>query len=212
MKKISVVMPSYLEYYPNRATKPEMKFIRAVKSFLSQTYENKQLIIIADGCIKTKQIYEEHFSKYENIKFFMLPKQELYSGNVRNKGLELADGDIISYLDNDDIIAKTHLTNIVKGFENNDVDFVYYNDYLVTEPTFKTLYMRENELRYSQCGTSSISHLNIKSDWLKWTGLYGHDYVFIMTMILNGLKFKKISGCSYLVCHYGNISQGGGNF
>ena len=204
MKKVSVIMASYLGNYPGRASNPEQKFIRAVKSFLSQSYLNKELIICADGCDRTEQIYYEQFSQFDNIKFVKVDKQPVYGGEVRNAGLKLASGDIISYLDNDDVIGKNHLQIIMDGF-TDEVDLVYYDDYLVMDNTFKKLHKRLNETRYGSIGTSSISHRNV--DYLKWSDGYGHDWVFLMSAVVRGMQFKKISTPQYLVCHYG-----GGDF
>lgn len=207
MKKVSVIMASYLGEYPGRSSNPDKKYMRAVKSFLSQTYQNKELIIVADGCDLTEKIYNEHFSKFDNIKLIKIPKQPIYGGNTRNAGLNIATGEIISYLDNDDVIGKNHLEIIMSQF-TDDVDLVYYDDYLVMSPDFKKLHQRLNETRYGSIGTSSISHKNV--DYLKWTDGYGHDWVFIMCAIVRGMQFKKLEKApQYLVAHWGGSSQRG---
>jgi len=55
--KVTVIMASYLQDYSGSAKNREKKFIRAVKSFKNQTYENKELIIVSDGCIKTIELF-----------------------------------------------------------------------------------------------------------------------------------------------------------
>ena len=49
--KISVIMASFLQM--GHKTNQDIKFVRAVKSFLNQTYKDKELIIVSDGCQKT---------------------------------------------------------------------------------------------------------------------------------------------------------------
>lgn len=216
MKKVSVIMASYLGNYPGRTTNPEQKFVRAVKSFISQTYQNKELIIVADGCDVTEQLYNEHFSTFDNIKFIKIPKQPIYGGEIRNAGIDIASGEIISYLDNDDVLGKSHLEIIMSEF-TDDVDMLYYDDYLVMSPNFKKLHMRLNETRYGSIGTSSITHRNFNDEKfkqvknnLKWGTGYGHDFLFLSNLIVNGFMFKKLSKPSqYLVCHYGSGENGG---
>lgn len=213
MKKVSVIMASYLGMYPGRSSNPEDKFIRAVKSFITQTYQNKELIIVADGCDTTVFLYNNMFQKFPNIKLVVIPKQPIYSGECRNAGLRIADGDIIMYLDNDDVIAKNHIETIVNQF-TDDLDMVYYDDYLVLSHDFKQLHKRIVEVRYGSIGTSAISHRNLNDpkysnikDW--WSDGYGHDWVFITTLIVNGMQFKKLDKTpSYLVCHYGGSQRG----
>ena len=207
MKKVSVIMASFLGNYPGRTSNPEQKFIRAVKSFISQTYENKELIIVADGCDVTERLYNENFSTFDNVKLVKIPKQPIYGGETRNAGINIATGEIISYLDNDDVLGKTHLETIMGEF-TDDVDMLYYDDYLVMSPDFKKLHLRLNETRYGSIGTSSISHKNV--DFLRWTNGYGHDWIFIMTAIIRGMQFKKMTKpCQYLVAHWGGPNQRG---
>jgi glycosyltransferase involved in cell wall biosynthesis len=207
MKKVSVIMASYLGQYPNCANNRESKFIRAVKSFLTQTYQNKELIIVADGCAITEYLYETEFKKYDNVKLVVIPKQPTYSGEMRNAGLKIATGEIIAYLDSDDIFGKTHLETIMNEF-TDDIDLIYYDDYLVLSQDFKHLHKRIVELRYGSIGTSSIFHKNI--NWLNWTTSYGHDFIFVSTAIIRGLQFKKANKPGqYLVCHWGGGNQKG---
>jgi len=195
--KVSVIMASYLKPYPGSTSNPEQKFIRAVKSFLTQTYVDKELIIVSDGCDVTERLYEFNFKKYNNIKFIKIQKGNLYSGDSRNKGIEISDGNIISYLDSDDVIGKKHLEIIMEQID--EYDLVYYDDYMVLDKSFKKLHKRNVEPRYGSIGTSSITH---KRNDIKWQDGYGHDYIFLSSMIINGYKFKKIKPPQYLVCHY----------
>ena len=211
MRKISVIMASFLGDYPNAAQNRDKKFLRAVKSFLNQTYQNKELLIIADGCTKTYELYLEHFKDNPQIQCQIIPKQKLYSGEVRREGAKLATGDIICYLDNDDAWGKRHLEVIEKQF-TDDVDWVYYDDYLVLTKDFKKLHKRIVEPRFGSIGTSSIAHRNIND--FKEHGLfsdgYGHDWLAVLTLAASGLMFKKLEECpSYLVCHWGSPPNGG---
>jgi len=201
--KVSVIMASYLLNYPGAASNRDKKFVRAVNSFKKQTYENKELVIVSDGCPLTVDLYNKFFSNEPNIKLLQIPKQQLYSGEMRNTALDIVDGDIISYLDSDDILGSKHLQTIVEQFDLDSLDFVYYNDYMTLDSTFKKLHLRIVEPRWASIGTSSISHKNIKN--VKWSSGYGHDMLFVLKMVSAGLKFKKLEKIpEYIVCHYMN--------
>ena len=203
--KISVIMASFLGM-PNRKHL-DLKFKRAVNSFIKQTYPDKELIIVSDGCDKTIQLYNEFFSTYENIKLIPIPKQPLYSGVMRNVAYDIAEGDIISYLDADDVIGKNHLQIIQEQFNVEQCDVVYYDDYMTLDNTFQNLHIRQVEPRYGSIGTSSIAHkhprlLNNGKN-LKWSQGYGHDFCFFLKMAALGYTFKKIEKMpEYIVCHY----------
>lgn len=203
--KISVIMASFLNM-PNK-TNQGPKFVRAVKSFLNQTYQDKELIIVADGCELTMKLYHEHFADCENIFIIPIPKQAPYSGQMRNVAFDYAKGDICVYLDSDDCLGRNHLQLIYEQFDFNKWDFVYYNDLMILNKEFTKTYTRIVEPRYGSIGTSSISHKNPKllkdGKFIKWGSGYGHDFCFLMKLNALGLKFKKLEkNPEYIVCHY----------
>jgi len=199
--KVSVIMASYLGQFPGSASNRDKKFVRAVNSFKKQTYDNKELIIVADGCQLTLELYNKYFLNDSNIKIIPIQKQPLYSGEMRNAGLKFAEGEIISYLDTDDVLGPNHLQIIVDQFDLDKCDFVYYNDYMTLDATFKKLHLRIVEPRWASIGTSSVSHKKLKN--VKWKSGYGHDMLFVLSLASSGLKFKKLEKMpQYIVAHY----------
>lgn len=112
--KVSLIMMSYLYDYPGARSKPIPKFHRAVRSFMNQTYQNKELIIVSDGCDITVREYQEHWSDVPNIKLVQCKKSSyIWPGSQRQKGIGAATGDWIGYLDTDDIIHPDHIQNVI---------------------------------------------------------------------------------------------------
>jgi glycosyltransferase involved in cell wall biosynthesis len=208
--KISVIMASHLKEYPHCAEDRVVKFHRAINSFLNQSYYNKELIVVSDGCEVTASEIR-HYDNNPLIKFTMIEKQPIFSGNVRNVGCILATGNIICYLDTDDMMGINHLGSIINGFNHyNDVDWVYFNDYVIYRfnPVTKDILAkgeRDVQLDYGTIGTSSIAHKNnTEINWVDCNG-YGHDWTFIKTKLIDtGKKHQKINGTEYLVCHIPN--------
>jgi glycosyltransferase involved in cell wall biosynthesis len=203
--KISVVMASFLGM-PQR-TNLDLKFKRAVNSFLNQSYEDKELLIISDGCEKTIQLYSEFFGEKENVKLIPIPKQPYYSGIMRNIAFQIAEGDMITYLDSDDVLGKDHLNIIKNQFDFDKMDWCYYNDYLVLNKEFTKLQTRVVDPRWSSIGTSSVAHKHPRllknGEFLKWQTGYSHDFVFVMKLASLGYRFKKLeTSPQYLVAHY----------
>jgi glycosyltransferase involved in cell wall biosynthesis len=203
--KVSVIMASYLGEYPGAATNRDKKFIRAVNSFKKQTYDNKELIIVSDGCQITVELYNKFFASNQNIKLIQIPKQPLYSGDMRNIAFQLASGEIISYLDSDDVLGANHLKIIVEQFDLDNYDFVYYDDLMTLDATFKNFHHRIVEPRWASIGTSSISHKNLPELRNSWSTQYGHDFIFVIKLASLGLRYKKLEKMpQYIVAHYQN--------
>lgn len=119
--KISVIMMSFLDDYPRARTNSIPKFKRAVYSFINQDYDNKELIIVADGCDITKHIYEKYFSNHENISLIWVEKSKnRWPGKLRQLGVDYCDGDYIAYLDADDVIMTDHLTKIAENIKKSN--------------------------------------------------------------------------------------------
>lgn len=198
-------MPSYLGEYGGSATDRINKFNRAVKSFLDNIYPNKELIIISDGCKLTNKIFFENYSQEKEINLITVPKQPLFSGYLRDLGLKYSTGNIICYLDTDDMIDKFHLLNLSLNFNPDNTDWCYFNDSI---RYFNLDHIKPAErvvrLEKGLIGTSSIAHK--RSDSISWNGLngYGHDWEFVNNLMRTMNNFNKINNCGYIVCHIPN--------
>lgn len=86
---VSVIIPTY-----NRAT-----FIPdAIESVLGQTYKHLELIIVDDGSTDETQAVLSHYGD----KVRVLRQQNAGPAIARNRGIAVARGDIIAFLDSDD--------------------------------------------------------------------------------------------------------------
>ena len=178
-------MASYLPQYDFGAQDREAKFFRAVYSFLKQGIG--ELIIVADGCYRTIEIVNKYI-KDPSIIPIIIPKQPMFSGQVRQVGIQYAKHPWVCYLDSDDEFMPGHLQTIVDNLDD-DYDWVYYNDRVRGE-------IRESRVLGGKVGTSTIAHKrNISA---VWPDGYGHDWEFIKTL---GDRHKKIPGSGYIVHH-----------
>lgn len=201
--KISVIMPSFLGEYEGCASNREEKFMRSVNSFLQNDYDNKELIIVCDGCELTQSLLCKNFSEHLQkgiIKYYFVKKESTFSGNIRSVGLKYASGDYIMYLDTDDMFGKNHIKSVVSQIKN--LDWGYYNDYIYTP---NGLQVKNVECVENSIGTSSIFHKNLKSiNWDKCNG-YGHDFKFVKKLVKWSKNYDKVYGASYIICHIPNI-------
>jgi glycosyltransferase involved in cell wall biosynthesis len=110
---ISVIMPTW-----NR----ENSICKAIDSILAQSYQPLEIIIIDDG--STDDTLELLHKQYKN----QLAKQQIkiirnqHSGvsAARNVGLENSQGDLIAYLDSDNIWRSDYLLVMASCFSEND--------------------------------------------------------------------------------------------
>lgn len=203
-KNISVIMPVYLGEYEGCASDREMKFKRAINSVLKSSYKNLELIIIGDCCeisekIVSEMIEQQNEEEKGTIRFFNFKeKQPLFSGSLRSKGIDLATGDIIVYIDSDDMYSEKHIEMIVSQMKSEKLDWCYFNDFINTG---KGLSVREVELEHGLAGTSCIAHK--RENCPNWDGCdeYGHDWKFIQKLFDWSNNFDKIYGTGYVVCH-----------
>ena len=203
MDKVSVIMPVFLGHYEGCAEDREDKFVRAINSFLSNDYENKELIVIGDCCKISEKILQEQFTDElisHKIKFYNMPyKRKVFSGKLRSVGLELAEGKYIMYLDSDDMLGDKHITNVYCQLKFNNLDWCYYNDFIL--PDNGKLIKKEVELEHGSIGTSSIAHINSKRLTWRWCNGYGHDWKFVKKLIRFSNNHEKIYGATYIICH-----------
>lgn len=194
-------MASYLEDYMTGVHKSadnrEYKFIRAVDSYLRQKYDDSELIIVSDGCSRTSKIYNDLYINEDRIILVQISKQLNFSGYVRQCGIRQSTGDVICYLDSDDMFGENHLSILSEEIDMEN-DWFYYDDYL-----FNGFDKKVRDVKVESCyiGTSSFCHKS--SIDLNWMNGYGHDWLTISN--INLLKNKKIKTPEYFVCHVSGL-------
>lgn len=205
---ISVIMPSYLGVYKYCASDRDKKIVRAINSVLSQTYEQWELLVISDGCQKTIEIVRQFRDK--RIRGLWIDKKPAFSGIPRNTGIYYSKGDIITYLDVDDLFGKDHLKKIVSQF--GDADWVYYDDRsynvnkqkkgFIENPDFEDFHIHRCSLeKRGGMGTSNISHRQIGA-WWSVKATYFHDFMFVNTLRGISKNFKYLEDVpEYCICH-----------
>ena len=101
-KKISIVSPSF-----NQGQYIE----EAIQSVLNQGYENFEHIII-DACSTDNTL--EILKKYSHLKWISEPDEG--QSDALNKGFKLATGDIIGWLNVDDIYLSNTFKDVGHGY------------------------------------------------------------------------------------------------
>jgi len=108
------------------------KFLReTINSVLKQTYKNYELIIFDDA--STDSTKDIALSYGDKVKYYNT-KKNIPLGLARNLALEKSTGDLIAFLDHDDIIYPERLKYQVNFFKKNpDVDLVFSSSNIIDE-------------------------------------------------------------------------------
>lgn len=138
---VSVIIPTF-----NRANFLE----RAVRSVLSQMYRDFEIIIVDDASTDNiQEMLYEYFKQEIDAGVLRYVKNEnnIERSRSRNKGMDLARGEYIALLDDDDVWLPYHLEQAVIFLENNNnVGCVFSNYIMIPELALKNIRVRFNDI------------------------------------------------------------------
>ncbi|MEQ2372338.1 glycosyltransferase family 2 protein [Blautia sp. CLA-JM-H16] len=119
---VSVIVPIYnVEQYLNKC----------VKSILSQTYKNLELILIDDGSTDNCGMLCDNYKKKDS-RIIVIHKRNGGLISAWKKGLEYATGNLIVFVDSDDWIDTTLIECLYTEYKRTNADIVccsYYHEF-----------------------------------------------------------------------------------
>lgn len=126
MKKVSVIIPVY---------NVEKYLSKCLESVLNQTYKNVEIIIIEDKSTDDSRLIALEYQRlYPNIKI-ILNEENRGVSYCRNRGIRESTGELISFIDSDDVIDKNFLESIISAMErfHTDIGMCGFSSFIKNE-------------------------------------------------------------------------------
>ncbi len=168
MPKISVIIPVYnSERYLNKC----------LDSVFDQSFSDFEVIIVNDGSPDGSQnIIDAYKERYPN-KIIALRQENAGQAAARNKGLDIAQGEYIFFVDSDDYLHPEAFEKTYSYADANDLDIVCFNYYRVNSSTI-------SEYNYRIFNSDSIQKRYIINEANPWNKLIRRDF-----LVINDLRF-----------------------
>ncbi len=210
---ISIIIPIYnVEKYLDKC----------IESVLAQNYNNWELLLINDGSTdNSDKICDKYAYKYSSIKVFHQENKGVSA--ARNLGIDNAKGEYITFIDSDDYVTSTYLSDLVKydsdiiasGFDLWYADgrpterktFEEFNNYYLHNNTLsEAIFIGENKhLWHGPC--CKLYKREIIGDNRFVESLnYGEDHLFNLCVLQNCSSITLVPVSNYIYTHYGNVS------
>lgn len=120
---VSVIMPAY---------NGERYIGQSICSVLAQTHKSLELIVVDDGSIDgTCEVIRGIQEKDERVKYLF--QQNRGQGAARNKGICASKGDLVAFLDQDDLWLEKKLELQIREMKESNADIVFSNGYVFAE-------------------------------------------------------------------------------
>ena len=205
MIKLSIIVPAYnVEKYISRCLNSLVE-----QDLATDEYE---IIVINDGSSdKTSEIVAEYARKYVQIRFYSQENKGV--STARNKGLVLARGEYVCFVDSDDFLALNRLGTLVNAALTNELQVLTYGicgggEYFVNqlfekEATISNLKIEEIQTGIEYIGRHNynngacwylIQHQFLKNIELKFVdGRFGEDGMFSMELFLRADRVSAVN-------------------
>jgi len=174
--KISVIIPIY---------NVDSYIAKCLESVINQSYKNLEIIIINDGSTdKTKDICE-HYANTDN-RIVLVNQNNQGISMARNKGLDMAAGEYIGFVDGDDWIDRDMYELLYKNLCKYDSDismckFVFINEN--GDLLYQRYDLQERSVIYLENQEKMSNFIESEKNYL-WNKLYKKD-------LFNHIRFPK---------------------
>lgn len=126
--RVSIITPSY-----NQGEYIE----ETIKSILGQTYKNIELIIVdGNSTDNTHQVLDK-YKNIENVKIII--ESDKGQSDAINKGFKLATGELVGWVNSDDLLESNCIEKIVKEYHKNPNVSIIFGDIMLIDSKGKEI-------------------------------------------------------------------------
>lgn len=216
-KLVSIVIPTH---------KREVECLKnAVDSVLNQTYKNVEIIIVDDSpsTYEKRPEVKAYVEGINHDRVIYLQNEKNLGGSLtRNRGIDAATGDYISFLDDDDEYTLDKIEKQLKFMLKNDCDMTFSNTVMCKNgkpvevrdfkdiPAFDNNSLLHYHLLYHLTGTSTYM---FRAEKLREIGgfdnaLCGQEFILMLKAIEGGLKIRymDVNDVLHTISAEGSIS------
>lgn len=201
MPKVSIIVPIY---------NSELHLSRCIDSILAQTYTDFELILINDGSNdKSREICDYYATKDRRI--IVVHKENGGTSSARNRGLNVANGEYITFVDSDDTISTDYLSTFtyncdfeIAGLETIGMNKTIYvpmsTDTLSVDTKIADWFVKDSDAMYLTTICCKMFRTNIiQKSFLKFdTSLKrGEDTIFVYNYLSYCNSIKLLSNVVY---------------
>lgn len=183
--KISIIIPVY------NAGK-HLK--RCLESVINQSYKNLEIICSNDASTDNSiEILEEYANK--DVRIIILNNENnIKAGKSRNRGLEIATGSYVHFLDSDDWIEENtylKLINIINTTQNVDIISFRWNYFNQKNSKFTPYEYKNKEFVNKVCNIYETPE--VIENWVRtpWCKIYSRNFLINNKISYNNLPFSE---------------------
>lgn len=195
---MSIIVPVYnVEQYLDRC----------LRSLINQSYKNIEIILVDDGSPdKCPQMCEDWAQKDYRIK--VIHKKNGGLSDARNKGIEVARGEYICFVDSDDYIAERYVETLYDLICNNhtEISAIAFKEVFLMEEDLDTSMMREKTITVFE-GMDALRELFSNDTFANyaWNKMYKKELFFNVQFPV-GKKMEDLGTTYKLLLKAGRIA------
>lgn len=191
-------------------TKRANKMENVLQNYNSQTYPNKELIIVLNNNSIDIDSYKKEAAKYKNIKVYQLDENKSL-GECLNYAIEKSSMDIIAKFDDDDFYGANYLVDSINAFKYTNAHIVgKYTVYAYMED-IKMLVLRypNRENRYMEyvSGSTLVFKKEIFTKVKFQNITQGEDTNFLEDCIKAGYKIYATDRFNHVICRRKSLNE-----
>lgn len=186
--KISIIVPIYnVENYLRRC----------LDSLINQSLTDIEIILVNDGSPDRSYLICDEYAKLDS-RIKVINKENEGLGLARNRGLEVAVGEYIAFVDSDDFVELDMYKKLYDSAQSNgsDVVFCNFNEFSVNKVVYPNMEVStsfelngRDEIFYfltDMIGAEPSYHKDRKYSMSVWRAIYSRDII-----VNNNVKFPS---------------------